>query len=333
MYFIKPFVDQELPIAVELTLYKHQIEMKLQKQTQKQVAIINSMGCGVVVTDTHGCIQIMNPVAATIVGWKQEEVLSKDFAEIFKLVDKDTGEIIDNLIQQVIKTGTVFNLPENCTLIARNGQKIPIGDNIAPIRDDDGNITGTVLVFQDISERKIIEAQLMRNAFYDGLTLLPNRVLFLDRLKQSFEHAKRRSTYRFAVLFVDLDGFKGINDCYGHGIGDDFLVMISRRLETCLRSGDTVARFGGDEFAVLLEDIQDVSDATNIAQRIHNSLKLPMDLDGNLIRTTASIGIVVSCDDYEEPRTLLRDADIAMYRAKEQGKSNYVVFHEQLLKG
>ncbi len=307
--------------------------MKLQEQTQKQVAIINSMGCAVVVTDTYGCIQIMNPVAEIITGWKQEEVLGKDLAEVLNLVDKDTGEVIDNLTQEVITTGTVLHLPENCTLIARDGKNIPIADNISPIRDDDGNITGTVLVFQDITERKIVEGQLLRNAFYDALTSLPNRVLFLDRLRQSFEHAKRRNGYCFAVLFVDLDGFKGINDRYGHGIGDDFLVAISRRLESCLRSGDTVARFGGDEFAVLLEDIQDISDATNIAKRIHDSLKSPLDIDGKQICTTASIGIAISSNGYEDPKALLRDADIAMYCAKEQGKSNYVVFHQRPLKG
>lgn len=210
-------------------------------------------------------------------------------------------------------------------------KKIPIADTVAPIRDQMGGITGAVIVFQDITQRKQKEAQLIRNAFYDGLTALPNRVLFLDRLKQASERCKRRFNYHFAVLFLDLDSFKIINDRYGHSIGDDLLVAIARRLESCLRSGDTVARFGGDEFAVLLEDIKDVSDAINIAKRIQETLSLPLHLNGYEISTTASIGIALSCDGYEDPTNLLRDADTAMYRAKGKGKANYIVFDKSFI--
>jgi diguanylate cyclase (GGDEF)-like protein len=188
-------------------------------------------------------------------------------------------------------------------------------------------MTGAVLVFQDITQRKEIEAKLLRNACYDGLTKLPNRVLFLDRLRQAIERSKRRIDYRFAVLFLDLDGFKGINDRFGHGVGDDFLVEIAQRLESSLRSGDTVARFGGDEFAVLLEDIKDVTDATNVAKRIQENLGLPLILNEHQIFPTASIGIALSGRDSEEPQNLLRDADIAMYRAKRQGKARYGIFY------
>jgi diguanylate cyclase (GGDEF)-like protein len=167
---------------------------------------------------------------------------------------------------------------------------------------------------------------LVRNAFYDALTSLPNRVLFLDRLRQAFERGKRRNNYRFGLLFLDLDGFKNINDRFGHGMGDDLLVALAQRLELCVRSGDTVARFGGDEFAVLLEEIKGVSDATSIAKRIQEALKVPLHLNGQEFITTASIGIALSEDSHEEPSSMLRDADIAMYRAKQQGKANYAVF-------
>jgi diguanylate cyclase (GGDEF)-like protein/PAS domain S-box-containing protein len=310
-----------------MALYKHKIEIKLREEKQRLMAIINSMGCAVVVTHTNGCIQMMNPVAESLSGWKEEEAFGKKLAEVLNLVDKDTGELLENLATQVMERGTVLNLPENCTLIAKDGKEIPIGDSIAPIRDDDGNITGTVLVFQDITQRKQIEAQLLRNAFYDALTALPNRVLFLDRLRQSIEHSKRRNDYQFAVLFLDLDGFKGINDRFGHGIGDDFLVAIAQRLESCLRGGDTVARFGGDEFAVLLEDIKDVSDATNVAKRIQDTLKEPIHFIGNQMFTTASIGIALSGSVDDEPESLLRNADTAMYRAKQQGKARYGIFY------
>ncbi|MFN6536443.1 MAG: diguanylate cyclase domain-containing protein [Nostoc sp. EkiNYC01] len=325
-YILKPFIESDLHFVIEMALYKHQSEKRLQEEKQRLTAIINSMGRAVIVTYANGCIQMMNPIAEIITGWKQSEAFGKDLVEVVNLVDKDVGEAIENLVTDVIEAGEVLNLPENCTLITKDGKEIPIGDNVAPIRDRDGNITGAVLVFQDITKRKETEAQLIRNAFYDGLTALPNRVLFLDRLRQAIERSKRKSDYYFGVLFLDLDNFKDINDRFGHGVGDDFLVAIARRLESCLRSGDTIARFGGDEFTVLLEDIKDVTDATNVARRIQDSLRLPLSLDGNQLYTTASIGIAWNCSNYEEPATLLRDADTAMYRAKRQGKATYAIF-------
>ncbi|MBG1264469.1 diguanylate cyclase domain-containing protein [Nostoc commune] len=325
-YIVKPFIESDLHLAIEMALYKHQTKKILNEEQQMLAAIINSIGCAVIVTYANGCIQMMNPIAELITGWKQSEALGKDLVEVLSLVDKDLGERIENLATYVIESGEIFNLPENCTLITKDGKEIAIGDNVAPIRDQNGNITGAVLVFQDITKRKQTEAQLMRNAFYDGLTELPNRVLFLDRLRQTIERGKRRNDYYFAVLFLDLDGFKEINDRFGHGIGDDFLVAIARRLESCLRGGDTVARFGGDEFTVLLDDIKGIADATNVAKRIQDSLRSPVNLNGYELSTTASIGITWNFINYEEPATLLRDADIAMYRAKRQGKGTYTIF-------
>ncbi|MEH1933423.1 MAG: diguanylate cyclase [Nostoc sp.] len=325
-YIVKPFIESDLHFAIEMALYKHQSKNILHQEKQRLAAIINSMGCAVIVTYANGCIQMMNPIAERFTGWKQSEAFGKDLVEVVNLVDKNVGETIENLATHVIEAGEVLNLPENCTLISKDGKEIAIGDNVAPIRDQNGNITGAVLVFQDITKRKQTEVQLIRNAFYDGLTALPNRILFLDRLRQAIERSKRRSDYYFAVLFLDLDGFKEINDRFGHGIGDDFLVAIAKRLESCLRSGDTVARFGGDEFTVLLEDIKDIADAINVAKRIQDSLRLPINLNGHQLSTTASIGITWNFNNYEEPATLLRDADIAMYRAKRQGKATYAIF-------
>ncbi|OUL29443.1 REC domain-containing diguanylate cyclase [Nostoc sp. T09] len=325
-YILKPCAEKDLHFAVEMALYKHQMNKKYEEEKQRLTAIINSMGCAVVVTYANGSIQMMNPVAEALTGWRQDEAYGKDLGEVVTLIDKDMDEVIDNLASQAIQAGETLNLPDNCTLLAKDGTKVPIGDSVAPIRDVDGNINGAVLVLQDITKRKQNEARLLRNACHDALTALPNRVLFLDRLRQTIERSKRRNDYNFAVLFLDLDGFKAINDRFGHAIGDDFLVAIARRLESCLRSGDTVARFGGDEFAVLLEDIKDVTDATNVAKRIQESLSVPLILHGHQICPTASIGIALSSGSYEEPQNLLRDADIAMYRAKRQGKARYGVF-------
>ncbi len=323
----KDYNERELYAVIEKALYTHKFENRVQSQ-QRWLTVINCMACAVVVTDNHGDIEVMNPAAELLTGWQQYEVLGQNIAKVLTIRDSHTGEKIENLVQQVILTSEVINLPDNCMLIAKNGKKIPIGDSIAPICDRNGNITGTVIVFQDISERKQVEAQLLQNAFYDSLTLLPNRVLFQDRLQQAFERGKRQKDYKFAVLFLDLDGFKEINDRFGHCMGDAFLAAIARCLESCLRSGDTIARFGGDEFAILLEDIVDITVAIQVAQRINETLESSLDVNGYQIFTTASIGITLSNHDYEEPGLLLRDADIAMYRAKGNGKANYVVFQK-----
>ena len=178
----------------------------------------------------------------------------------------------------------------------------------------------------DITAYKQTEEQLLHNAFHDVLTGLPNRALFMERMRYVVERAKRYKDYLFAILFLDLDRFKIVNDSLGHMIGDRLLIEIARRLETCLRSGDTVARLGGDEFAILLESIRDVGDATNVAKRIHKALVPPFNLGGHEVFTTFSIGIALSSMGYDHPETLLRDADTAMYRAKAVGRGCHAVF-------
>ncbi|MDF5725149.1 MAG: diguanylate cyclase [Rhizonema sp. PD37] len=326
-YILKPFAERDLHVAIEMTLYKHKIEKRLQEEKQKLRAIVNSMGSGVIITDTNSRIQTINPVAEALTGWHKNEAFGKDLMQVLNLVNQDTGEVIENLVKEVIERNAVMPIPDNCILIAKNGTKIPIGDSIAPVRDRNGNITGTVLVFQDITQRKQTEAELLQNAFYDALTKLPNRVLFQDRLRLAIERSKRRSNYRFAVLFLDLDGFKGINDRFGHRTGDDLLVAVSRRLESCFRSGDTVARYGGDEFAVLLDEIKDVSEATSVANRILDTISAPLHLNGREIIISASIGIALNSNEYDQPENLLQNADTAMYRAKGQGKAKYAVFN------
>ncbi len=178
----------------------------------------------------------------------------------------------------------------------------------------------------DITGRKRAEEQLIHDALHDALTGLPNRALFMDRLGRAIEHSKRRENYLYAVLFLDLDRFKVINDSLGHTVGDQLLLAISRRLELFLRSVDTVARLGGDEFVILIEDIQGLSDATRIAERIQNELSLPFKLNEHSVFTSVSIGIVLSQKNYETPEEVLRDADIAMYRAKALGRARFEVF-------
>ncbi len=183
----------------------------------------------------------------------------------------------------------------------------------------------------DITARKLAEKRLLHDAFHDALTGLPNRALFLDRLGMVIAHARRRGGHPYAVLFLDLDRFKNVNDSLGHHVGDELLVAVARRLEILLRPGDTVARLGGDEFAILLNDFNDVPQATRVAQRVNRELAKPFNLRGHEVFVTMSLGIALgSSSDYERPEDVLRDADTAMYRAKAAGKDRHALFDRNM---
>jgi diguanylate cyclase (GGDEF)-like protein/PAS domain S-box-containing protein len=179
---------------------------------------------------------------------------------------------------------------------------------------------------RDVTAHKKTQEELMRSALHDALTGLPNRVVFMDRLERLLKHSKRRTGTRFALLFLDLDNFKTVNDTWGHIAGDQLLVAVSRRLESCVRQEDTVARIGGDEFAVLLDTIYDAGSVTNVVERIRESLAQPYDNTRGGFGITASIGIAMSMTGYERAEELIHDADTAMYRAKQSGRNAYVMF-------
>ncbi len=198
------------------------------------------------------------------------------------------------------------------------------------VRDDDGVSTRMAGSLTDISQRKKTEEQLIRNAFYDALTGLPNRALFMDRLQMTFIRGRRKKDHLFAILFLDLDRFKNINDSFGHLTGDELLVLVAKRLKTHMRPDDTIARFGGDEFAMLLNGIREENDAMRIAERINNILAEPFLLKHHELYVSASIGIAISTPDYQHPEEILRDADTAMYHAKLRGRSCCLVFDKSM---
>ena|SRR5438067_2776586 len=193
-------------------------------------------------------------------------------------------------------------------------------------RDPQGRAMRVGGVFADITEQRQQQERMLHDALHDPLTKLPNRSLFHDLVKRSFARSRRREGYRFAVLFVDLDRFKAVNDGLGHQIGDELLIQMCQRLQTCLREGDTLARHGGDELTILLDDVKTPKDAAVVADRIHQVTSEAFEIGGHQIFCTVSIGIALSSAAYQKPEELLRDADTAMYRAKAQGRARSVVF-------
>jgi len=184
---------------------------------------------------------------------------------------------------------------------------------------------GAYGIYTDVTERKRAERRLFHDAFHDPLTGLPNRSMLIDRLERALQRT-RRGDFQFALLFIDLDGFKAINDGLGHAAGDELLTVLARRLEACLRPGDTTARFGGDEFMILLEGITRTSDATRIAERVLERLREPLEIAGQEVLTSGTIGIAFSATGYQDVDEMIRDADLAMYRAKAAGKARYEIF-------
>ncbi|MBV9384873.1 MAG: EAL domain-containing protein [Chroococcidiopsidaceae cyanobacterium CP_BM_ER_R8_30] len=271
-------------------------------------------------------IKFANQFSADYLGYRKEELIGKSALITIYEVDRETFQ------QRVART---FN--EKLTNTEWELRKVRKDDSVMWVRersqllfDEDGTPIELQMICRDVTESKQAEEALVRSAFYDTLTGLPNRALFMDRLKQAVEQAKRRENYLFAVLFLDLDRFKVINDSLGHLLGDQLLITIAARFKACLRPTDTVARLGGDEFTILLEAIEDVSDAIRVANRVQEQLTLPFALDGQEVFTSASIGIALSITTYTQAEDVLRDADIAMYRAKNQGSARYEIFNPDM---
>jgi diguanylate cyclase (GGDEF)-like protein/PAS domain S-box-containing protein len=193
-------------------------------------------------------------------------------------------------------------------------------------RNDDGKAVRLAGTMMDVTERRAAAERALNDALHDPLTRLPNRALFLDLVKRTFARTRRREDQSFAVVFLDLDRFKGVNDSLGHAAGDELLVQLARRLQTCLREGDTLARHGGDEFTILLDDVKGAAEALSVAERIHDATAHPFQVGGRDVVSTASIGIAIWAPSYARAEDLLHDADTAMYRAKAQGRARTVVF-------
>jgi len=299
------------------------------EEKERADVTLNSIGDAVMSTDEWCNVTYLNVVAEKLTGWSRSEAAGRPLTEVFNIVDAVTRERVLNPMDLAIRENRTVGLTPNCLLIRRDGVESAIEDSAAPIHDRRGQVTGAVMVFHDVSTARAVSLRMSYLAQHDALTDLPNRIMFGDRLTQAMISAKRRHE-RLALLFLDLDHFKHVNDALGHAIGERLLQSVAGRLLTCVRSSDTVSRQGGDEFVVLLSQVMHAQDAGIAADKILLALAEPHRITGHDIQITASIGIVTYPDDAADAESLLKNADFAMYQAKDSGRNNYQFFKSDL---
>ena len=305
------------------------LEEALYVEKERAQVTLNCIGDAVACTDMSGNITFLNVVAETLTGWRWQEAAGRPMAEVLHMVDATTRQTLPNPMEKAVDGDRTVHLPPNSLLIRRDGSEIPIEDSAAPIHDRDGEPTGAVIVFRDVSAARAMALQLTHSAQHDFLTGLPNRMLLNDRVSQAISVAPRHRKH-VAVLFLDLDGFKQINDSLGHAFGDALLQAVARCLLECVRGSDTVSRQGGDEFVVLLSEVDHREDAVLMAKRILQAVAELHPIGQYALRVTTSIGVSVYPDDGLDAETLVKNADTAMYQAKENGRQSYQLYEPTL---
>ena len=371
-YILKPVNEKELQIAIEIALYKHQMEKEATAKKQAEALLerfsqLSSMALNNTrlyremqqklveqkrVEEALRLSEERYVLAASaannglwdwdlkvdeiyfssqwkaLIGYEGDEIGSRARDWFNRVHHDDLERLQKNLAATIQGGGEHFENQHR--LWHQDGTYRWMLSRGVPVRDESGQVIRIVGTLTDITHRKETEEQLVYEAFHDPLTGLPNRALFTNRLMRAISKSRQLDDYLFAVLFLDLDRFKLINDSLGHLAGDELLVGISERLKECVRSADTVARMGGDEFTILLEDLKAQEDALVVAQRIQDSLTEPFYICRQDLFASTSIGIVPGHSRYEGPEDLLRDADTAMYQAKERGKARYEVFNVEM---
>jgi diguanylate cyclase (GGDEF)-like protein/PAS domain S-box-containing protein len=313
-------VEAVIVVAPEITDL-----VKAREENRRLATILEAMPDLVSITAASGELIYLNPAGRRML----ESAAAEGGADLFRAHCHPhwvNRRILEEAIPSALQSGLWRG---ESAILHQDGSEVPVMQTIVAHRNDQGQVLYWSSVIQDFSERKRLEEQLLHLATHDVLTLLPNRALFLDRLRQAAHHA-RRAGRSAAVLFLDLDDFKTINDTLGHPCGDDLLVQVARRLANSLRAGDTVGRLGGDEFALILEGVDRAADIGALVAKLQAELAQPYDLQGRQVTIGSSIGITLYPDDDEDPLALLRKADIAMYQAKQRGRGGYMFYAAEM---
>lgn len=311
-----------LVMAVDVTDWR-KTEEALRQSERRFRDLLDNVQLAAVLLDVVGTITYCNPHLLALSGFEKHEVIGQNWFDIFV-----AGEERQEMRQAYVASigGGRIVAHNESEIVTKRGERRLIGWNNTVLRNAQGSVLGEASIGIDITEQRRAEKQLLHDAFHDALTGLPNRALFLDRVSSSLSRSRRDRAHCFAVLLLDIDRFKIVNDSLGHAVGDQLLASLAARLTRSLRAGDTVARVGGDEFTIMVEAITGVTEAIRAAVRVLDTLNEPFLLDGEEIYANVSIGIAVSGPEYDRPEQLIRDADTAMYRAKAEGKGRYEIF-------
>ena len=298
-------------------------------EKERAQVTLNSIGDAVLSTDISGNVTYLNVVAEHMTGWPRKEAVGHPLSDVFQIIDGTTHKPSPDPMKLAVQQNRTVGLKANCILVRRDGYECAIEDSAAPIHDRDGRVTGAVIVFHDVRMAQATVFEMTHLAQHDVLTDLPNRLLLSDRLTQAISLA-RRHHHQLAVLFLDLDNFKHINDSLGHSVSDKLLQSVADRLSACVRESDTVSRQGGDEFVILLPEVTHSADAAISAAKIIAEVKKVHSIGERRLRITVSIGVSTYPDNGEDADTLIKNADTAMYHAKQSGRDNCQFFRPDM---
>jgi len=301
----------------------------IEVEKERALVTLQSIGDAVLTTDSQMQIEYLNPIAEQMTGWSTIQAKGLHMDKIFNIVNESTRAPATNPIRQCLEEDRIVEMENHTVLIRKTDQaEFHIEDSAAPIRLSNGTTVGAVMVFHDVTERQALQKNLKHIAYHDALTGLPNRTFFQSQLNQTLTNASRVNA-KVAVLFLDLDHFKIINDSMGHQVGDQLLIQAAQRIHGCVRNKDVVARMGGDEFTAILEGIREPTDASIVAQNIIDAVSRPFEINGQEFSITASVGISVFPNNGEDTDALLKNADAAMYQAKYSGRNKFKFYEKE----
>ncbi|XDD52145.1 diguanylate cyclase [Leptospira sp. WS92.C1] len=326
-YIIKPVRTRELQVAIEIALNKHSMEKKLRENRHLLLTTLESIGDCVITTDSKGIVTFMNRMSELLTGWTMREAVGNNIQDIIRIVSDSTRDLITDPISMILRQNEPLYFVNDVQLLDREQKEVPIECTASLIHSDDGKMLGAVLVFRDITERKITEECIRYLAYHDPLTGLPNRALLFERFKQNIDLARpKRINHNMAFLFLDLDDFKQVNDRMGHEAGDFLLKEFSERMKASVREDDIVVRLAGDEFIIILNDLANPDDVELVVKKLLDVVRKPFLIRGQEIIISVSIGISIYPTNGNDLDELIRFADTAMYRSKLHGKNSYAFF-------
>ena len=324
--------DDGIVVAHEGTMTditeRKRAETRVFEEKERAEITLQSIGDGVITTDADGKVDYINPVAQDLTGWDMRSARGTAINDIMMIVNEHTRSSVENPVLRCLKEGRVITLADNSVLITRNGDEVPIQDSAAPIRDRIGNIIGSVMVFHDVSKESRLFRQLSYQASHDTLTGLINRSEFENRLINSLEATRDNSDLTHALLYIDLDQFKVVNDTFGHTAGDALLRHVSEQIQANVRSTDLLARLGGDEFGILLERCNEER-ALAVAESIRNSIEgYRFEWQDSFTTVRCSIGVVMVNSENADVASVMSSADVACYSAKDMGRNQVHLYRD-----